>query len=278
MDETMEITQDLVDQAWDGSDDYISDDVEAGADQPDEPKQEQETVDEPAGGTETHEEPGGDSKADQPELFTIKNRDEQRQVTREELVSMAQKGWDYDKVREERDQLRQYRAETDPAMEVIKRYAARSNMSVSEYLDYCRKQELIATGMSEKDAAQKVSFDKERAELDRQRAELDARDQQANEARRMAQEKAQARQKDIENFYRVYPGVDPNSIPKEVWDAVKAGDTLTGAYTRWENSKLKAELAAERQNKKNKAAAPGSMSGNDMETQADLISKWWDEA
>lgn len=274
MDETMEITQDLVDQAWDGSDDYISDNVEHGADQTDE--HQKEIVEEPAGQPETHEEPGGDGKADQPELFTIKNRDEQRQVTREELVSMAQKGWDYDKVREERDQLRQYRTETDPAMELIKRYAARSNMSVSEYLDYCRKQELIATGMSEKDAEQKVSFDKERAELDRQRAELDARDRQANEARRMAQEQAQARQKDIENFYRVYPGVDPNSIPKEVWDAVKAGDTLTGAYTRWENAKLKAELAAERQNKKNKASAPGSMSGN-VDKEMDEIDRIWAE-
>lgn len=276
MDENMEITQDLVDQAWDGSDDYISDDVEAGADQPDEPKQEQDTVDEPAGGAETHDEPGGNGKADQPELFTIKNRDEQRQVTREELVSMAQKGWDYDKVREERDQLRQYRAETDPAMEVIKRYAARSNMSVSEYLDYCRKQELIATGMSEKDAAQKVSFDKERAELDRQRAELDARDQQANDARRMAQEQAKARQKDIESFYKAYPKVDPKSIPQEVWDAVKSGDTLTNAYTRYENQRLQAEIAALKQNNKNKSQSPGSLGGN-VDKEMDEIDRIWAE-
>ena len=48
-------------------------------------------------------------QADQPELFTLKNRDEIRQVTREELIAMAQKGWDYDNVRQERDQLRQYR-------------------------------------------------------------------------------------------------------------------------------------------------------------------------
>lgn len=54
--------------------------------------------------------------ADQPELFTLKNRDETRQVTREELIAMAQKGWDYDNVRQERDQLRQYRQ----AMEQVK--------------------------------------------------------------------------------------------------------------------------------------------------------------
>lgn len=49
---------------------------------------------------------GGDSRGD---LFTLKNRGETRQVTRQELIAMAQKGWDYDNVRQERDQLRQYR-------------------------------------------------------------------------------------------------------------------------------------------------------------------------
>lgn len=269
MDENMEITQEMVDASWDESDAPGTPEEEAPA-----------PADQPAGA----ENEGGEGrkpeeeapKADQPELFTIKNRDEQRQVTREELVSMAQKGWDYDKVREERDQLRQYRSETDPAMELIRRYAQRSNMSVSDYLDYCRKQELIATGMSEKDAAQKVSFDKERAELDRQRAELDARDQQANDARRMAQEQAKARQKDIESFYKAYPKVDPKSIPQEVWDAVKSGDTLTNAYTRYENQRLQAEIAALKQNNKNKSQSPGSLGGN-VDKEMDEIDRIWAE-
>ena len=56
------------------------------------------------------------ASADRQEMFTLKNRDETRQVGREELIAMAQKGWDYDKVRQERDQLRQYRQ----AMEQIR--------------------------------------------------------------------------------------------------------------------------------------------------------------
>ena len=65
---------------------------------------------------ETPAQEGQAEPADQPELFTLKNRDETRQVTREELIAMAQKGWDYDNVRQERDQLRQYRQ----AMEQVK--------------------------------------------------------------------------------------------------------------------------------------------------------------
>lgn len=267
MDESMEISQDLVDQVW-------SEEPEAA------PAAEEPAADQPAA------EPGGDGTEREqvqpepetpPELFTIKNRDEQRQVTREELVSMAQKGWDYDRVRQERDQLRQYRTENDPSVELIKRYADRSGMSVGEYLDYCRKQELIAGGMSEQEALQKVGLDRERAELDRERRELDAHRQQMDSVRQRAQAQAQARQQDVEQFYRTYPKVDPKSIPQEVWDAVKAGESLTNAYTMHENRRLAAELAAERQNRKNRETAPGSLAGEETESQADLISRYWDE-
>ena len=216
--------------------------------------------------------------ADQPELFTLKNRDETKQVTRDELVAMAQKGWDYDHIREERDQLRQYRQEADPALELVKSYAQRSGMNVADYLDYCRRQELMAKGMTEQDAAQKVTMEKERADLDRQRAEIQAYQQQQNSIARKAQEQAQARQRDIEAFYRAYPGVDPKGIPQEVWNEVKNGESLTNAYTRYENRRLQAELAAERQNRDNRAKAPGSLGGSPGDDDASLISRYWDEA
>lgn len=191
---------------------------------------------------------------------------------------MAQKGWDYDTVRQERDQLRQYRQEADPALELLKGYAQRSGMNLGDYLDYCRRQELMAGGMNEQDAAQKVTMEKERAELDRQRSELDAVKAQQESAARKAQEMAQARQRDIEAFYRAYPNVDPKSIPQEVWGEVNGGETLTNAYTRYENRRLQAELAAERQNRENRAKAPGSLGGNPGDDEASLISRYWDEA
>ena len=151
--------------------------------------------------------------------------------------------------------------EADPALELVKSYAQRNGMSVGDYLDYCRKQELIATGMNEQDAAARVSMEKERADLARQRAEIQAYQDQQNSVLKHAQQQAQARKQDIEAFYQSYPGVDPKSIPPEVWGAVRGGDTLTNAYTRWENKRLQAELAAERQNKANRDKTPGSLGG-----------------
>ena len=270
MDETMETVQGDIESAWSAEDPAgEAEGTESAA-----------AADQPKGGEETPpaEPKAPDAPVAQPELFTLKNRDETRQVTRDELVAMAQKGWDYDHVRQERDQLRQYRQEADPALELVKSYAQRNGMSVGDYLDYCRKQELIATGMNEQDAAARVSMEKERADLARQRAEIQAYQDQQNSVLKHAQQQAQARKQDIEAFYQSYPGVDPKSIPPEVWGAVRGGDTLTNAYTRWENKRLQAELAAARQNKANRDKTPGSLGGDTADDNAGLISKYWDEA
>lgn len=266
MDENMETVQEAVEAGWSDGDAVQQ---EASAPPEDHPAQENP----PQQPEKEEQEP-----ADQPELFTIKNRDETRQVTRDELVAMAQKGWDYDHVREERDQLRAYRQEADPALELVKSYAQRNGMNVSDYLDFCRKQELIAAGMSERDAANKVGMEKERAELDRQRAEMQAYRERQNSMAQQAQAKAQAQQRDVEAFYRAYPNVDPKAIPQEVWTAVRGGESLVNAYTMYENRRLQAELSAERQNKENRAKSPGSLGGNSAEDEASLISRYWDEA
>lgn len=265
MEENMEALDSAIDSEWDEAPVQIEEPAaEPSADQQEEqqPSQEQDA-----------EQTGADQPAD---LFTIKNRDETRQVTREELIAMAQKGWDYDTVRQERDQLRQYRQEADPALAMVKAFAERSNMDIPAYLDWVRKQELMAGGMTEEAAQEKVGMEKERAALDARKAELDAAQTQRETAQRQAQEQAEARKKDIEQFFAIYPGVDPNTIPKEVWEAVQKGDSLTNAYTMHENRRLTAELAAERQNKANQAKTPGSLGGNSV-TEADEIDRLWNE-
>lgn len=262
--EIMEVTDAQIDAEWDG--------IEP-ADQPEQVEKPAQTEQE-----QNEQPPASDVEkpADQPETFTIKNRDETRSVTRDELISMAQKGWDYDHVREERDQLRQYRQEADPALELVKAYAQRNNMSVPDYLDFCRKHELMASGMNQQDAEQKIRFEKERAELDRRQAELNAAQQQQESAKQQALAAQQARQRDIQAFYQAYPGIDPKSIPQEVWAAVQAGQTLTNAYTMHENRRLQAEIAAMKQNEKNRAAAPGSLGGNSGK-EMDEIDRLWAE-
>lgn len=226
----------------------------------------------PAAPEEQEEKP---AEADQPELFTLKNRDETRQVTREELVSMAQKGWDYDTVRQERDQLRQYREEADPALLMVRGYAERSGMTVEQYLDLCRRQELLSQGVNEQTADAQIRLEKQQTILEAQtRAAQEARQRQEAEAQK-AQEAQAARRKDMEDFMAAHPGVKGADIPNEVWAQVAAGKSMTTAYTEYENKQLKAELAAERQNKANSQRSPGSLTNPQGEDTRSELDKIW---
>lgn len=226
----------------------------------------------PAAPEEQEEKP---AEADQPELFTLKNRDETRQVTREELVSMAQKGWDYDTVRQERDQLRQYREEADPALLMVRGYAERSGMTVEQYLDLCRRQELLSQGVNEQTADAQIRLEKQQTILEAQtRAAQEARQRQEAEAQK-AQEAQAARRKDMEDFMAAHPGVKGADIPNEVWAQVAAGKSMTTAYTEYENKQLKAKLAAERQNKANAQRSPGSLTNPQGEDTRSELDKIW---
>lgn len=188
---------------------------------------------------------------------------------------MAQKGWDYDTVRQERDQLRQYREEADPALLMVRGYAERSGMTVEQYLDLCRRQELLSQGVNEQTADAQIRLEKQQTILEAQtRAAQEARQRQEAEAQK-AQEAQAARRKDMEDFMAAHPGVKGADIPNEVWAQVAAGKSMTTAYTEYENKQLKAELAAERQNKANAQRSPGSLTNPQGEDTRSELDKIW---
>ena len=148
------ISEEEVHSAWDGGEEQGADEEAQHA----EDSAEEAGPSEETGGDQAEQEAGRE-KADQPETFILKNREETRQLTRDEVIAMAQKGWDYDHIREERDQLRQFRQEADPALQLVKTYAERNGMDIPQYLDFCRKQELLAQGdLKIYEVAEKVGY------------------------------------------------------------------------------------------------------------------------
>ena len=251
-----------------------ADGQEALTDGADQPQEEQ-----PAG--EADADQGGQEKAEQanqPETFTLKYLGEEKSVSREEAVALAQKGMDYDRIRTERDELRQYRQEADPALGLVKGYAERNGMSVPDYIDYCRKQELMAQGVNEQTAAAQVAVEKQQLQLQAQNAEREAQRQREAEQQRQAQEREEARKRDIASFLETFPEVKADSIPREVWEMVSKGQPLVSAYTLYQNRQLQTELAAERQNKRAAATTTGSRSTAGAESAKNIIDRAWDEA
>ena len=226
-----------------------------------------ETVQQAEGSEETTQEPAAEQEAtapaqqtvqaDVPKTWTLRHLDDVKTVGEQEMISLAQKGMDYDRIREKYD-------ESKPVMELFGRFARQNNMSIQDYTAHLRTQAMRASGMSEAEAKRAV-------ELEDREAAVAAKEAAEAEKQAASQRKADAdarRTADIQEFQKAFPEAakDPKSIPQEVWADVRGGMSLVTAYSRHQvkaaNERAEAaqrSAAAAAQNKKNAQRAAGSM-------------------
>ncbi len=197
-----------------------------------------------------------------------------RQVKRDELTQLAQRGMQYDRMsmqmsdlKQERDELAQYRQTNDSTLTEIKQLADMAGVDVPTYLTALQENILVSKGM-----------EREQAKLWVQRQREQARQQAVAEAQRRQQQDAvrQRQEADIQEFVSRYQSVDPKTIPQSVWDAVRKGDTLVNAYSRYEvqqlreeNQRLQQQLATKEQNANNRSNVVGSVQSAGSKVNAD---------
>lgn len=220
-------------------------------------------------GAETAAEAGAEAqadtteqKADAPEkTWTLRHMDETKNVGEAEMVTLAQKGMDYDRIRAKYD-------ESKPAMEILSIFAKQKGVSVADYVSFLRTEAKKADGLSEAEARRSIELEDREAAVTAREAEQAAERQAAEQANAAANAAAQRRKADIDEFAREYPDVarNPDAIPKEVWDAVAAGSSLTVAYAKYtakqareEAERTRRAAQAAQQNVKNAARSTGSM-------------------
>ena len=203
-----------------------------------------------------------EQKADAPEkTWTLRHMDETKNVGEAEMVTLAQKGMDYDRIRAKYD-------ESKPAMEILSIFAKQKGVSVADYVSFLRTEAKKADGLSEAEARRSIELEDREAAVTAREAEQSAERQAAEQANAAANAAAQRRKADIDEFAREYPDVarNPDAIPKEVWDAVAAGSSLTVAYAKYtakqareEAERTRSAAQAAQQNIKNAARSTGSM-------------------
>ena len=203
-----------------------------------------------------------EQKADAPEkTWTLRHMDETKNVGEAEMVTLAQKGMDYDRIRAKYD-------ESKPAMEILSIFAKQKGVSVADYVSFLRTEAKKADGLSEAEARRSIELEDREAAVTAREAEQAAERQAAEQANAGANAAAQRRKADIDEFAREYPDVarNPDAIPKEVWDAVAAGSSLTVAYAKYtakqareEAERTRSAAQAAQQNVKNAARSTGSM-------------------
>ena len=243
------------------------------------------------------EEPGQEQQEEPPEAdtepaeesaeqtFDLKFLGETKTVNRDEVITLAQKGLNYDKVVAERDTTKSELEQLGgisllrDCKEFLEELAAESRMTVSDLMDSTRAEVLAKKeGLDNSVALQRIKLDKDRKAFEAEKAR--------KEAERKAKNEAEEKQnRDILSFVQAYPEVQPQDIPKEVWDSVhRDGISLTAAYSAFENKKLREEVKAWKskaetaeQNYKNQQRSTGSQStaGVGTTTKKDPIDLDW---
>lgn len=228
---------------------------------------EQESGEQAEAETEAQDEAG-----EEDQLFTLKYMGEEKKVTREEMQDLAQKGMDYERVRQERDSFKD-----NPKMPAdysalqaqagyLKEIADLAGTSVEELVLRTRANRLMRedNSLSEMDAVIKA----------RSSMETSPKADKAEEA--APDEEAQSREQ-VKAFLEAYPGVKAEDIPEEVWkDAFAHNGDLTGAYSRFENRQLKAQIAQMKQSQQNKSRSTGSRKSAGAASKRDPFDEAWD--
>lgn len=216
-----------------------------------------ETTTETTEPTETAEQP----PANQPEMFELNYMGTVQKHTREEMIALAQMGMDRDRILQQRDAAMQFRTQHEADIANLEQMAKDFGMeNPAALLDAMRVNLLRQQGKTQAEAEAIVRADNANRQLQGyQTQEQRVKEQQEASQRRM--------QEDVNNFVKLYPNVDLRTLPKEVQDAVFGrGETLVQAYGRYEMQQLRAEnqrlqqqIAAQKQNDKNKQKSLGSM-------------------
>ena len=205
---------------------------------------------------------------------------EVRQANEAEMVALAQKGMDYDRIRSQYDEFK-------PVMEMVNHFANQQGLNTKDYISMLRAQAKQAEGLSEADARRSVELEDREAVVAAAEAERQAQQDAMAQAQRAEAEAASRRQADIQEFQQTFPEAakDPNSIPPQVWADVRNGSSLVAAYARYavqqarqDAADAKRETASVQQNQRNAERSTGSMrsAGDGLKAKDPFLEGWGD--
>lgn len=196
--------------------------------------------------------------------FTLKHLDSVQTVSRDEVVTLAQKGMDYDRLKTKSEErysvLEAEKKLADLRISIFDEIAKTGGFQdVDDLIETIQAEQLAERdGLDKATALAQVRLERRERALSQKERTLDSPED------RKARIDADARA-----FIEKHPRLDFDAIPKEVWDRVHHGESLVAAYDDFtaaaaqeelaaENQRLKTALEATKKNAENKQRSTGS--------------------
>ena len=228
-------------------DDLFSDIVDENENFDDVPEASDEFEDTPV------EEVVSEQAEEAPFLEVIYNK-EKKGLSRDEALTYAQKGMNYDKM------VERYNSINAPLEEL----ARMNNMDVNSFIDHLGRTQMqfeVSNTLnklkeqypnSDESLLQRLAENEVNRRLSVQAQQMETqRNEQANAQRQKALH-------DVELFKQEFPDVDYSNLPSQVYDDIRNGHTLLSAYYKYQNSQaneqmqqLKANAEIQKQNEAN---------------------------
>lgn len=260
-----EVVESIPTETTDSDDDFFAEiDNEVINEEEEESQTSEEETNEDSEPNETQEGNSNDDVDLQPLLKALSgkikyNKEEVNVESIEDLINGYQKGLNYDKKVQELDNLQNSRLE-----KYAREKADALGISVDEYMDRVEKyeenqqrqqeqdelNELVDNGMPETLARELIAGREQRKQLQKELNEI-------REEREAAKREA-AKNKEYTDFLEAFPDVDPDKIPKEVFEDAQ-NSNLSEAYMKWQIKELKNQLSVAKTNEKNYESSVGGV-------------------
>lgn len=219
---------------------------------------------------ETNEDENQDTQSEEAKDFlNIRYNGEDKALTQDEAIMLAQKGMNYDKVKGKLDALE------NGALKSISAIAERAGMTIDEYAerlnDFQEQSEItqIANEYQKKhpDVDDDAAHEYANAVYQNKR-DAKARQDAESQAKRQEQENAYFRDQ-VQALYNYNPDIDIEHLDTEVIDDINGGMSPMEAYLRWENKSLRTKATNNAVNSKNKKNANSGLNSNNSSVGGD---------
>ena len=210
-----------------------------------------------------------ETKEEMPEnkpILAVKYDGVEKQLTEAEARELAQKGMNYDRIKQRYDELANseeltllYQVAKEAGVsnrtEFVKTLAQYSqHNAVNQYVEQLKQQH--------PDTDESVL--RELAETKLRQQQKEQEEQRLNTQQQAEKQQKEAFAAQYNAFITEYPNVDPAKLPDEVIQSMAAGETMLSAYRGYELKQLRAEKAAAEANQKNKNKALGSVKDGNL--------------
>ena len=218
-------------------------------------------------------------------FLTVKFNKEDRNLTQEEAIQLAQKGLNYDRIYPNYEKMNKNFGQYESVYNQLSELAEQNGRTVDEYINSLNEmQEQYAVSLELKSLKEQYPGTDENLLRELAKSKINEKksfektQKRQSETEKMDAQKLEIKRQ-IDKFQKIYPDLDPGELDEEVYAYMDEGYTLLEAYNtvKGKNDALaqaekQRQIEAAKKNQSNKKKSLGNIGTNGSSAKDDFLS------